>query len=237
MPGGDREMFAMEPSPTPELPLEAYSPARHPEFAPMLHELPSLRGAEDRAAVLTNTSPHAVTAVVVCWTYADYRNVSRSSYVVWDSYSPLSAAKPMTGSERRLVTMNGISMALDVTRPYAAVSAGSGSVHMARDFKVGLDSAVFEGGRLVGHDTFRIGDYVHGRHAAMKWLAEQIMVAETTGGNLDALITAILEKSRDLDATQANRWRQRLASLARRHPATARDWLFLAPPPQFFRQH
>ena len=237
MRGSNRETFAMEPSPTPELTLEVYSPTRHPEFAPMLRELPSLHGAEDRAAVLTNTSPYAVTAVVVRWTYADYRNVSRSSHVVWDSYSPLSAAKSITSGEHRLVTLSGISVPIDVTRPYVAVSAGSGSVHMARDFKAGLDSAVFEGGRLVGHDTFRIGDYVHGRHAAMKWLAEQIVLAETAGEDSDALISAILEKSREMEATQANRWRHRLARLARRDPATAKSWLFLAPPPQFFRQH
>jgi hypothetical protein len=153
MPADDREMFAIEPSPTPELTIEAYSPARHPEFAPMLRELPSLHGAEDRAAVLSNTSPYAVTAVVVRWTYADYRNVSRSSHVVWDSYSPLSAAKPITSGEHRLVTLNGISAPIDVTRPYVAVSAGSGWVHMARDFKVGVDSAVFEGGQGDGRDS------------------------------------------------------------------------------------
>jgi hypothetical protein len=237
MPGGDRETFAIEPSPTPELTVEAYSSARHPEFAPMLRELPSLHGAEDRAAVLTNESPDAITAIVVRWTYCDYRNASRSSYVVWDSYFPMGAAKAVATGERRLVTLKEISAPLDVSKPYFTVSAGNHSIHMARDFKVGLDSIVFEGGRLVGHDTHRIGDLVHGRHAAMKWLAEQIMVAETTGEDPDALMTSILEKSVDMGATQANQWRRRLAMLARRHPATAKSWLFLAPPPRFFRQY
>ena len=203
----------------------------------MLRELPSLQGAEDRAAVLTNASPDAITAIVVRWTYRDYRNTSRSSYVVWDSYFPMGAGKAVATGERRLVTLKGISAPTDVSKPYFTVSAGSHSIHMARDFKVGLDSIVFEGGRLVGHDTHHICDYVHGRHAAMKWLAEQIMVAETAGENLDALMTSLLEKSVGVDATQASQWRRRLAMLARRHPATAKSWLFLAPPPQFFRQH
>lgn len=230
----DPGRLVVKHSPTPELTLTVFQPLEYPEFVPMLREVPSLHGAAGLSAVLTNVSPHRVTAVVAHWNYLDYRTTPRGKYVVLDNYSSLDARKPLGPGGRLLVTLSGLSPPFDVTRPHAVVWSGNNLVHGASGFTVGIDSAVFENARIAGADTFHIADYIHGRYAAMQWLAEQVMVAEAAGENVSAVLAAI---KRSEAVNEEQRWRRRLASLASRHPATAKSWLYLPKPPQFFRSH
>lgn len=226
--------LAVEPSPTPELTLTVFDRTAYPEFAPMLRELPSLHGDGDRAAVVTNVSAQRITALAACWRYRDYKGVEGTKHVVRDSYFPLDRATPLEPGRRLLVTLNGFSRAFDVSRPYASVSAGSNFIHGATNFRVTLDSAVFEDGRIVGTDTQRIADYVHGRLDAMRWIAEQVMIAEASGENVRVVLAPLMQ----VDArTERQRWQRRFASLASRHPTTAKSWLYLPKPPRFFRSH
>ena len=230
----DPGRLVVKHSPTPELALTVFHPLAHPEFVPMLREMPSLHGAAGLSAVLTNVSAQRVTALVVHWSYLDYRHTARGKYVVRDTYFPLHARKPLEPAGRLLVTLSGLSPPFDVTKPYADLSSGNNFVHGASGFTVGIDSAVFENARIEGADAFHIADYIHGRYAAMKWLAEQVMVAEAAGENVSAVLAAIM---RSKAVNEEQRWRRRLASLVSRHPATVKSWLYLPKPPQFFRSH
>ena len=220
--------FNVDTSTTPELTLSAYDPALHSEFTGMLRELPNLQGAAAHSAVLTNASTDRVTAVVTRWSIVNHDGGVRTKYVVRDSYFPINRGNPVEPGHRLLATPDSLSEALDVSKPYAWVSAGTRSDEDSSSLTVGLDSAVFEGGRLVGPDVHDIAGYVHGRYAAARRIAQRIKEDEAAGGDVEAMFTSMrLEPSKD-------RWWW-LTSLARTHPLAAKGWLDLPEPPQFFR--
>jgi hypothetical protein len=220
--------FNVDTSTTPELTLAAYDPTLHPEFAGMLGTLANLKGAAAHSAVLTNISTERVTAVVARWIIAGHDGAVSTKYVVRDSYFPINRGNPLEPGHRLLATPDSLSEALDVSKPYAWVSAGTRSDEDASSRTVGLDSAVFENGRLVGPDVHDIADYVQGRYAAARRLARLIKDAEAAGEDVEAMFNAMrLEPSKD-------RWWW-LSSLARHRPSAAKGWLDLAEPPQFFR--
>jgi hypothetical protein len=220
--------FNVDISSTPELTLSAYDSTRHSEFAGMLRELPNLQGTAAHSAVLTNNSTERVTAVVAGWTTVDHNGAVRTKYVVRDSYFPINRGNPLEPGRRLLATPESFSEAIDVSKPHFWMTAGARSDEDVSSFTVGLDSAVFESGRLVGPDVHHIADYVHGRLVAARSIAQRIKDAEAAGEDVEKMFNAMsVGPSKD-------RWWW-LTSLARRHPLDAKRWLDLPELPQFFR--
>jgi hypothetical protein len=221
--------FTIAESSTPELTMLPYDPALHSEFAGMFRELTNLRDAAAHSAVLTNASTERVTAIVARWTIVSQDGNVRTNYLVRDSYFPVNRGNPLEPGDRLLATPDCFLEAIDISKPHFSISAGTPSNEDASSFTVGLDSAVFESGRIVGPDIHDIAGYIHGRHDAARHIAQLITDAEAAGEDVAAILKAMSTPKFRPDRS----WR--LALMARSNPQWAKGWLEMPAPPQFFR--
>jgi hypothetical protein len=103
---------------------------------------------------------------------------------------------------------------------------------------VEIDAVVFEDGRLVGADTYRVEDYLHGRYAEARAIAARVRQAEDNGEDVTAVLTAI-RRSRD-EPSERRRWRMELAAVMLHGVRVGRPSLEWAPrlvePPRLWRK-
>ena len=222
--------FEAGPSPDPALLLAPYDPASHPSFAWILSQDP-FTNMKLAGAVLTNTSRHRVTALVARWTFTDIDGDTQTRDMVVDDYFVYNRFPSLASGHSVLVSPNGCLEPLEPGSGFCILGGSSPRPeHTAVAATLAIDSAVFEDGLIVGADTYDIGGYLHGRHAAAVAIMQEVDAAAQAGEEPQQAMERIHRRTLE-SRRPGEKWRW--------HFLMRGGWLTqfreLAPPPPFIR--
>jgi hypothetical protein len=223
--------FDVGPSPDATLILEPYDPTRHASFAWILSQ-EHFANMKLPGAVLTNTSSLRVTAVVARWTFTDLDGDTRTRDHVADDYFVYNRFQKLAAGRSVLVSPSGFVEPLKPGSGYFVMGGSSPRPeHTAVAATLDIDSVVFEDGRLVGDDTYDIGGYLHGRHAAATALMREVDAAELGGEAPEEAMKRI--HRRTMESRKPGE-RPRWHFLP--HGSCLKQFRDLPPPPSFVRR-
>ena len=132
-------------------------------------------------AALANNSPRQVTALVARWTFTDADGDTQVRHNVVDDYFVYNRFPSLTSGRSVLVTPRGCLEPMMPGSRWCFVGTTEAPEASAVAATLDIDSAVFEGGRIVGPDKYDIGVYIHGRHTAAVALLDEVRAAEEAG--------------------------------------------------------
>ena len=202
--------------------IAAYDPSLHPAFAELLSR-PEWSHVTAVSVVVTNRSPRAIDGLVPRWIVraADGRSESRMPI---DRYIRDDGQPILYPGSQMLVTPTGY-----ITDTQTAGNIVTSTLTSERvvktwrtpgtQIRLSLDSVIWDDGKVVGPDTFRIIEYLHSRHSVAREIASQVQPHQGNRAAIEKVLTAIAHAAGKVRSPDDHRavWTRRFVASARRN--------------------